>query len=75
MIKYVYILRSIKYPKQHDVGLTSDVRRRLKKHNVGSSAYTKQFVPWKLDACVAFVDERKARAIEKYLKHGSRHAF
>jgi predicted GIY-YIG superfamily endonuclease len=35
---YVYILRSEEHPERHYVGVTSDLRGRLKKHNAGEVA-------------------------------------
>ena len=37
--------------------------------------YTARFRPWILKTCIAFDDKAKAKAFEKYLKHGSGHAF
>jgi putative endonuclease len=74
-MKYVYILRSIANPTQTYIGFTSDLRRRLRDHNSGQTAYTDQFRPWKLETYLAFSDERKAKGFERYIKHGSGHAF
>lgn len=74
-MKYVYILRSLVSPNQTYIGLTSDLRRRLCDHNSGQAAYTDPFRPWKIEKYLAFSDERKAKDFERYLKHGSGHAF
>ena len=37
---YVYIIRSINFPKQEYVGATADLKRRLPEHNAGKSAHT-----------------------------------
>jgi predicted GIY-YIG superfamily endonuclease len=60
---------------QRYVGVTADLRQRLAEHNAGKSAHTSKYVPWKLVTYVAFSDERKAEAFERYLKSGSGHAF
>ena len=36
---YVYILRSINFPKQEYIGATADLKRRLPEHNAGKSAH------------------------------------
>jgi|ERR1700722_3981446 GIY-YIG catalytic domain-containing protein len=43
---YVYILRSINFPKQEYVGATADLKRRLPEHNAGKSTHTAKFRPW-----------------------------
>lgn len=66
----MYILRSVKYPEQTYIGVTGDLRRRLRQHNRGESEYTSQFIPWKLETYIAFSDREKAEAFERYLKKG-----
>ncbi len=72
---YVYLLESSRVVGQRYVGLTSDLKRRLADHNSGKSSHTSQFAPWRLVTYIAFSDERKATAFERYLKSGSGHAF
>lgn len=72
---YVYLLESRRVAGQRYVGLTSDLKRRLGEHNARKSPHTSKFVPWRLVTYVAFSDERKATAFERYLKSGSGHAF
>jgi putative endonuclease len=72
---YVYLLRSLSKPDQTYVGLTHDPEKRLAEHNAGRSPYTSRFTPWELVVSVYFKDQDKAEAFEKYLKHGSGHAF
>lgn len=67
---YVYILRSLGHPDQTYVGLTCDLRRRLRQHNAGESEYTRQFKPWTVETYIAFSDKEKARKFERYLKGG-----
>ena len=74
-MKYVYLLQSIHHPEQRYVGLTSDFNKRLSAHNAGQSPHTAKFRPWTLVGYLAFADEAKAAAFEKYLKSGSGHAF
>jgi putative endonuclease len=74
-MKYVYLLQSIPHPKEHYVGLTSNVEQRLASHNAGQSTYTAQYRPWKIVTYHAFADEAKAVAFKKYLKSRSGRAF
>jgi putative endonuclease len=73
-MKYVYILESL--DSQHFyVGITEDLRARLRKHNAGEAPHTSKFGPWKIKTYVAFGDEKQAISFEKYLKSGSGRAF
>lgn len=72
---YVYILRSKNDPDRYYVGLTSDLRARLKRHNAGGVPHTSKSTPWELKTYVAFSDEQQAIAFEKYLKSASGRAF
>ena len=72
---YVYILRSIQWPGRRYVGVTSDLRRRVEEHNAGKCLHTSKFMPWRVETYVAFRDNAKAIAFEKYLKTGAGWAF
>ena len=74
-MKYVYLLQSVPYPQQKYIGLTSDLKSRLKAHNEGRSPHTSKYKPWKLITYVAFSDPDRAAVFERYLKSGSGNAF
>jgi putative endonuclease len=74
-VTYVYLIESLAVPGQRYVGLTSDLKLRLKRHNAGQSAHTSKFKPWQLVTYLAFSDRAKAERFEVYLKSGSGHAF
>lgn len=74
-MKYVYLLQSISHPNQRYVGLTADIDKRLAAHNAGQSTHTAKFRPWMLVSYLAFIDEDRAAAFERYLKSGSGRAF
>ncbi|ANL32229.1 MULTISPECIES: GIY-YIG nuclease family protein [Rhizobium] len=74
-MKYVYILHSHEFPDRYYVGVTSDLRSRLAKHNAGEVSHTSKYAPWVLKTYVAFSDEPQAFAFEKYLKSASGRAF
>jgi len=73
-MKYVYILVS-QEDEHFYVGVTDDLKARLKKHNAGEVPHTSKYRPWKLKTYIAFSDEQKAFAFEKYLKSHSGRAF
>ena len=64
---YVYILKSIKYPKTY-VGMTNNIERRLFEHNAGQGNYTEKYKPW----VVIYNEEHntleQARTREKFFK-------
>jgi putative endonuclease len=72
---YVYILRSEFDPDRHYTGVTADLKARLARHNAGEVAHTSKCRPWTLMTYIAFSDEAKAFAFEKYLKSASGRAF
>ena len=72
---YVYILESELKPGHFYSGLTEDLQARLKKHNAGEVQATSAFRPWRIKTAIAFSDQTKAAAFEKYLKSGSGRAF
>jgi putative endonuclease len=72
---YVYILQSESDAKHFYVGLTEDLRARLKKHNAGEVPYTATFRPWKIKTAIAFTDKKRAVQFERYLKTASGRTF
>lgn len=72
---YVYILRSLKQEGAIYIGLTSDLKARLKSHNSKQNLYTKRHAPWEIETYIAFTTAQDAKDFEKYLKGGSGKAF
>ena len=72
---YVYMLQSIDPPGHWYVGVTQDLSGRLKAHNARNVPHTSKFAPWRIETAVAFRDQIKAVAFEKYLKSQSGRAF
>lgn len=66
---YVYILKSISYPKEIYTGSTNDLRLRFRLHNKGSVISTKRYRPWQLLYYEAYQTEKGARIREQRLKH------
>lgn len=74
-MKYVYLLQSISDPSKEYVGLTDDLKLRFAHHNAGKSPHTAKYRPWTLKTYIAFSEDEKAVAFEKYLKIGSGQTF
>ena len=74
-MKYVYILQSLEDAKHFYTGITDDLKGRLSMHNSGEVTHTAKHRPWRIKSYVAFTDESRAYAFEKYLKSGSGRAF
>ena len=71
----VYILRSDADPSHHYVGITSDLRARLRWHNHGPCGWTQSNRPWSVTVSLEFSTQQLAERFEKYLKSGSGRAF
>jgi len=75
MFHYVYVLQSEAAPERHYIGMTSDLVQRLAAQNSGKVSHTSKFKPWTIETAVAFSNENKAAAFERYLKSGSGREF
>jgi len=63
----LYILRNLTSGRTY-TGITDNLERRLKEHNLGRHSYTKRYIPWEV-IYTEFLDSRlKAREREKYFK-------
>ena len=51
------------------------LKARLSMHNSGAVTHTSKYRPWRIKTYIAFSDEDRALAFEKYLKSGSGRAF
>jgi len=71
----VYLIQSVSAHGKRYLGMTTDLKERLKEHNAGKSFHTSKFKPWKLITYIAFSERAKAEAFERYLKSGSGDAF
>lgn len=72
---YVYLIRSIANPRRTYIGITSDLKNRLKVHNAGGSINTSRDKPWELEVYLGFKSHETAVQFERYLKSGSGRAF
>ena len=71
---YVYILKSKKDESLYK-GVTQNLKQRVEDHNNGSAKYSSSKKPYELIWYCCFKNKTKALEFEKYLKHGSGHAF
>ena len=74
-MRYVYLIQSLSHPDERYVGITDDLKRRLRDHNSGESRHTAKYRRWTPIVVVRFTDDVKARAFERYLKSGSGRVF
>lgn len=73
--RYVHMLQSIDPPGHWHVGMTEDLAARLKAHNARKAPHASKFAPWQIETAVAFRDQAKAAAFERYLKNQAGQAF
>ena len=67
---FVYVLRSNKNNKRY-IGYTGqEVQKRLREHNAGANAWTKQNRPFDIVYVHPCLDTKEAREWEKFLKSG-----
>ncbi|MEQ9091931.1 MAG: GIY-YIG nuclease family protein [Balneola sp.] len=52
------------------VGMSSQLSKRIERHNKGQNKTTKTYTPFKLIYTKEFVNRKEAREHEKYLKSG-----
>ncbi len=71
---YVYILQSEKDNTRY-IGVTADLKNRLKEHNSGRARYSNTKRPYKIIWYSAFLEKQKAYYFERYLKSSSGYAF
>jgi predicted GIY-YIG superfamily endonuclease len=69
--RFVYILKSIAFPDEYYVGLTSDMPARIAAHNEGLTSSTVDHRAWRALVVIEFDEESPAIAFEQYLKTGS----
>ena len=65
---YIYLLQSVRDRKWLYIGVSPDLRRRMKAHLDGLSRTTRRFEPFRLVYYEAFQDADDARQREKVLK-------
>ena len=67
---YVYALSSLRRNYMY-VGMTSDVKRRMRAHNVGKEKTTRPYLPFRLLYIESCENRIEARKREKYWKSGT----
>ena len=71
---YVYVLQS-ELDSGLYIGMSGDLRRRLREHQGGISQSTKGRRPWKLIYYEAYLDRADAEGWEVFLKSGGGRRF
>jgi putative endonuclease len=71
---YVYVLQSESDDGLY-IGFSTDLRRRIKKHQAGKSFATSYRGPWRLIYYEAYLEEADGLGREKYLKSGGGRRF
>ena len=66
---YFYVLQFVQNKKLYK-GVTSDLKRRIREHRSGSSDFTSKNGRFSLIFYESYLDERDARAAERYFKSG-----
>jgi putative endonuclease len=74
-VYYVYLIESLSAQGERYVGMTTDLKQRLREHNQGQSCHTAKSSPWKLITYLAFTGRAEAEAFKHYLRSGPGHAF
>jgi putative endonuclease len=64
-VHYVYLIESLSVQGERYVGITTNLKARLREHDAGKSSHTSKFKPWKLTTYIAFSDRAKAEAFER----------
>lgn len=68
---YIYIIKSEKTGKIY-IGLTNNLKKRIKKHNQKQSFSTKFKTPWQIIYYEAYQSEKDAKLRERGLKYYGR---
>ena len=71
-MQYVYVLISLVDFRLY-VGITSDIKKRLDRHNSGFVQATKNRIPFKLIYLETYTELSDAKRRERYLKGGKGH--
>ncbi|PYI58894.1 MAG: excinuclease ABC subunit C [Verrucomicrobia bacterium] len=61
-MSYLHLIESLSVQGERYVGMTTDLKQRLREHNQGKSSHTTKFSPWKIITYVAFSDRAKGRS-------------
>lgn len=68
MFFYVYVLKSLRYPKELYIWYTEYLKRRIEEHNRSLNRSTGPYKPWKLIYYEACSHEQDAKRREGYFK-------
>ena len=68
---YVYILESVEY-KHYYIGSTSNLEKRITRHNEGGSVWTKRYKPWKIIYTEQYLTKTESLCREREIKSWKR---
>ena len=72
---FIYLLKSVNYPKTYVGSTDRTPTERLNEHNKGYSTFSNKYKPWKLIYYEEHGSLREARLREKYLKSAAGRKF
>ena len=58
---YVYLIESVSAQGERYLGMTTDLKERLREHNAGKSSHTSKFKPWKLATYIHLLIEPRQK--------------
>ncbi len=65
---YVYLLESRDNPDKHYIGYSTDLKKRIERHNKRLVRSTRTYSPWNIIFYEAYLSRFDAKRREKYLK-------
>lgn len=65
---FVYVLQSLKKPKEVYIGCTQNLKQRIKEHNQKLSFATKPYAPWKIIYLEGCLNQKDTLRREHYFK-------
>jgi len=71
---FLYVIKSLNHNFRY-VGITNNIKRRIRQHNIGYNISTRKYKPFKLLLTENFNNYKEAREREIFLKSGQGRKF
>jgi len=71
---FLYVIKSLNHNFRY-VGITDNIKRRIRQHNIGYNISTRKYKPFKLLLSENFNNYKEAREREIFLKSGQGRKF
>jgi len=71
---FLYVIKSLNHNFRY-VGITDNIKRRIRQHNIGYNISTRKYKPFKLLLTENFNNYKEAREREIFLKSGQGRKF